>query len=41
MTALLIGVGIFIVLVLWSPKLQEFIGLLMLIGLLYFFFGGA
>jgi hypothetical protein len=36
MTALLVIIAIFIALVLWSPRLQEFIGLLMLIGLLQF-----
>jgi hypothetical protein len=39
MTARLVVIAAFIALVLWSPRLQEFIGLLMLIGLLQFFFG--
>jgi hypothetical protein len=39
MTALLVVIAIFIALVLWSKTLQELLGLLMLIGLLQFFFG--
>jgi hypothetical protein len=36
---LLIVIALFLALVLWSPRLQEFIGLLMLSGLLNYFLG--